>query len=1011
MNLVEPIAWCDSDGRPALGWIVRNLEQQLLYAARNDDLANAAWEDSDQAYFVTREDYRFWRRLQRPAFWRQGKKPALRPRSTTVFTTDPNTLNALEAAIPDAETLKALPSTVRWGIIGAIADFLYQEDRHRHDEKKRGRQHIRDHVPQSNSEPPTRGESGSDDKIVLQGHERLLIDASQLLTAEALQDPVHAALFLIVLGRMAWRADRHSDALKLREQIPELILKLVQQIDPSCDLLLRRPGLPRLSLDELRADDLRGLRFVPVRDDDQCLMIAEALKTIAEALKILAIQLSDGGRSPADLLRMRAAVLILATRIYGSLRERLENYLTVTRKGINFSHTQKFYLTIQAYTLYSAAKAAELTDDSFLAAKLWSIYIFLWNEKSLIGAPPDSCYRLAKEAGLLTYEKTPHPARERAPSSQPLSTDSAASERVKNRPSIDSVLRHRWYEQKIGRCTEAWDLLKETVPFLCTVRPDEFLRRLNKLIKVAEPAQLSEDSALREDLAKAGFDVAMCFGKIELAHDFLMRIRVPEARSINEFLHNVRLALQWGAWGVRHTHVEEWFEVAENAIARCCNFNELNDADRLYCHEILLGRFVKLSGSLDDTMREFLMDRLKGNLSDSDIEDVVRTKSNTFNVGMGEITLGDLTTRLADMSAQLGQPVVAVSLFFSDDFGSILFSLPKRSRRLVDTFSRRTSLGDVVVLRNIRRRLDDLLKVRSDVNFAEQAWFNAVPWPEDLILCVAKVLDEMQAALSSLPGHILLAVNAPYHELPWQHLIAVVRMRNRRLGERSGRSQETPTVSLVPNFGILLLNSKRQNREPPPQLLRFPEAGIAINDEDVRKTLDALHVDLERFREFPSYAFGFVVGHGALEAANPNRENFKLPRIEYDRGEFLQEQDLRNLCRSEAVFIGSCGVGSAGESLFGDMGGALRLFLVESSGILFTPATDISPKATEVLARELLRAPNRSALTKSYLAAIRKNEECFLYSIYGVPTWSNSHGQGMLQFAASAVKNLFRKKS
>ena len=295
-------------------------------------------------------------------------------------------------------------------------------------------------------------------------------------------------------------------------------------------------------------------------------------------------------------------------------------------------------------------------------------------------------------------------------------------------------------------------------------------------------------------------------------------------------------------------------------------------------------------------------------------------------------------------------------------------------------------------LPNIRRRLDALLKVRSDVNFAEQAWINAVPWPEDLILCVANVLDWMRGALSSLPGHILVAVNAPYNELPWQHLVAVCRMRSRRLAQFSDRSQETPTVSLVSNFGMLRLNSKRQGHQLPPHLLQYPEAGITIHDEDVRKTLHALNADLERFREFPSYSF-VRRWPRFTSAPSPNKEQLKLPRIEIDRGKFLREQDMRNLCKTEAAFIGSCGVGGAGESLFGDMGGALRLFLVESAGILFTPATDISPKATEVLARELLRAPDRSALTKSYLAAITKNEECFLYSMYGVPNWSNSRSR------------------
>ncbi len=70
------------------------------------------------------------------------------------------------------------------------------------------------------------------------------------------------------------------------------------------------------------------------------------------------------------------------------------------------------------------------------------------------------------------------------------------------------------------------------------------------------------------------------------------------------------------------------------------------DAVRHYCHEVLLGRFVKLAGSLSTEMRTLLIERLSGEITNEHIEAAIRGKLRALDVVMGEITVSDLRRRL-----------------------------------------------------------------------------------------------------------------------------------------------------------------------------------------------------------------------------------------------------------------------------------------------------------------------------------------------------------------------------
>ncbi len=370
-----------------LGWIVHELEKALTAAP--DELLVAVWEKFDQCYHFSRADYRFWRGLSWPGFWRLGKRDRLRPCATSFVTIASIPEGTPGANLPEEHLLASICPTVLFGIAAAGIDFLYQQGRVEQRERKRRRTTIEGEVG-TPSEPRLR-------TAMPRNFVAVLFEAQRVLLSKPLETAAEAALLLHVLAYTS-----HLGHLLPGSSEPDLAQVLpapFRRIDPDDDLLLKYPGLPGISLTSLRVE--QNARLIPQSDEDQSLILGNSLASISRALERRAIEKAAAGEDPTELITMSAYILTSRAMLFSLMKEFIAGALFANPKANNLAKTELHYYHMQVAVVFDAAKTGGNSGQLFLAAKLWSAYIFLWSSSLKLPPPPNHCYRVVKEVGLM----------------------------------------------------------------------------------------------------------------------------------------------------------------------------------------------------------------------------------------------------------------------------------------------------------------------------------------------------------------------------------------------------------------------------------------------------------------------------------------------------------------------------------------------------------------------------------------------------------------------------------
>lgn len=519
-------------------------------------------------------------------------------------------------------------------------------------------------------------------------------------------------------------------------------------------------------------------------------------------------------------------------------------------------------------------------------------------------------------------------------------------------------------------------------------RPWDLLQDLNALSHDYLKRDFGLRAAFESELSKAAFDVALQYDRIESAADFLMLMPRPDAKRIHQLLFQVARAIHRGGIKLKVPHVEKWLNSAECAVAECPDWGLLNAESRLNAHEILMGRFIKLAKSLQHKVRTTFLASLNRSDSDDEIGETIRDEQSSVHVAVGEMTLDDLQRRLEATSARHGSPVAALSLYIAPAFVSYVgvSSLPRESQcaithgvRPIDGIG--SSLSKILTEKDYDLRCEDL--------------DDLVRWPQSFYLWFKRLIEDLNLLKSERVATLLLAVNTPYHGLPWQHLAAAV----------SEYAPNFPLVTIAPNFGTQLA-SERVAREPhivrEPDFVCYPEIDATVSDTQVATAYNFLYDRLLAFNKNPKCSLGLAIAHGDADqggAIYTRGAEIGMPNYEYGKGERMTPAQLDQLLRTELLLLLICLAGAPRKSVLNDIGGVLSPFLIEQHGLMFAPVGEVPPLSAAALAAKVLEISDRNEAMGAYGGVLQSsrrhahnsdeidwNRGCYLFNAYGQPT-------------------------
>ncbi len=478
------------------------------------------------------------------------------------------------------------------------------------------------------------------------------------------------------------------------------------------------------------------------------------------------------------------------------------------------------------------------------------------------------------------------------------------------------------------------------------------------------------------DIARAGFDVALEFQKVELASDFLTFLPAPSAKRVCDFLYGVRLALKWGTWAIDAKRLEKWLDRARVAICNCPDWIALNPTDRFRCHEVMMGRLIKLGASLEGKLRTSFLANVAGDADDEDIENTFGSEVRALRAGIGEMTLNDLGQRLYRSSRETGAPIAVLSLYVTPE------ALSYHMDAALPTSDQIISESSVAEIRGFGRCLDTLLAKRNSFSFDDAENIeDVIGWPLQLRQLFRKLFGKLGKEFADNPSYVLLAVNMPYQGLPWQHLIS----------DAMKFSAPSLLVSILPNFSFLITATDRTPISGEPTLVCYPSIDTHIADDVVRAALEPIEVDIRRFRENPPFTLAFITAHGSdtdcsEPAASDRGGELVMPRFMIDGDRHLMADQLSDGLGAQILCLFVCRAGAPKATFFNDVGGVLSPFLMEQRGLMFAPIADLSPKAATTFGKNVLECQHRDKIIHAYSAALRENPECYLFNAYGLPT-------------------------
>lgn len=348
------------------------------------------------------------------------------------------------------------------------------------------------------------------------------------------------------------------------------------------------------------------------------------------------------------------------------------------------------------------------------------------------------------------------------------------------------------YNIQCKNVAKQWNFLIQKLKAMGTVydyveEPWRVIAESNGIVK----RYLAHKSALDSFdvyLVKAGFDVALQFDKIELACDFLTFMPAPSARDVSEFLHGISQAFRWGTWAIDGARVEKWLSCARRAISACPDWDKLEPGRRFNCHEILMGRVIKIGASLEGKLRMQYLANLSGQAEDVDIEETFGAESRAISVGAGELTKEDLGNRLCRSARRANCPVAVASFYVAPHFLSYHLEAAGPSSKKSEVAS--SSLP----IPGLAATLDLILQKRNSFDFEDvlpKELGDMVGWPLQLRQLFLDLLKTLKLGGSEGPSYFLMTVNMPYQGLPWQHLLA----------DAMNFAPTYPLASILPVFG------------------------------------------------------------------------------------------------------------------------------------------------------------------------------------------------------------------
>ena len=620
--------------------------------------------------------------------------------------------------------------------------------------------------------------------------------------------------------------------------------------------------------------------------------------------------------------------------------------------------SEKHFLGIELRQWLIAARASELTPDAFQMAKAWSMYVNLWRPGEGRAPPPSTAYRPIREAGFRLVAHTPRV------------TDPGVRPSSPPRPlTPHEQLRERGFASRIRLCEPSWACLLEALGGGDQLRPWRNLTLANRLIK--------QSSTLEESVAVAGLTVALTFGYVELASDFLSRVELPPAKLVDEFLHKMRLAFEWGSWSIAPDVFEKWLEIGRSAIYRSPDFDSLTTPKIFYSHQVLFGNFAKLGTKLPDGLKNNLAAQFGGTMPDANFANEFEVNLSAGISANSTIRLDDLKSRLLRIGGNTRQSWSILSLWIMPDGISYVIQSPFNQAH------------ENIRMPGIANRLITIIDERDQWEFHDhdRAKFNYIQWPNQFMSAMRKIYKEIRRLSYCLPDHIVISVNAPFNKLPWQYLVACLRNVN-SVDERQSIDAErlTPTVALVSSIGGFFRrrSSRSTVAAAANRVLIYPDVDRKNADVHIEETTSLVRAQVEAFRRNPRFEIGIVIGHGPTKVDQGRRfESAALPEILIDEARMLSQGEILSVLRSAVAFFGSCGVGGPGQTYFGDAGGVVANYASGRNRILIAPIAQVSPQATACVLSHILMARTIQDIPRRYRKAILENAECFLYQMYG----------------------------
>jgi hypothetical protein len=455
-----------------------------------------------------------------------------------------------------------------------------------------------------------------------------------------------------------------------------------------------------------------------------------------------------------------------------------------------------------------------------------------------------------------------------------------------------------------------------------------------------------------ESTLRAVFELCIHYCFIRSAAKLLERIS-PKKLDVMDFAHAIKRCMQNIPIGMRVEKVQQWQEILRSAWARLDSSETITATERLFLHEILMGRFLSIKESMSGEAARMLTEKYHGVVDIADLRAFYDDNPTIHWKGPGTINalhLAEFTEHFAD--CEFGLPVHITAYALSSEYSFVAVSDDGYAH--CDQFFLRDLLAEA---RKLKKSYKIWFRIPNTGDYQQ------VPWSEGLINFAQMILKLAQKCDYNFHW-IVLTLEPELASLPWQHLFLHLgrKLLNREI-----------IISLTPNLGWAPL----AYRETAEFTNTIPKLKLSEeDDEDIRDLKTHIDKHMAAIHDYPVDAT-IVLGHGKWV------EDDNFPEVTVGDST-LNIDDWIEMANSRLVVLHSCHSGRTQSHFLGDYGALPGLILGLGSRILCAPVAEVPPTAAEAFNECLFQPNGQKEIGLRYLAAIKREPAVSLYNLYGM---------------------------